>query len=92
MNPPVLVVGGGLAGLVAAHHLRQAGIDFVLLEARTRLVITGHSHKPLIEWRGTTLYVNPGSAGRRRFKLPVTVAVLEIGAAAIEPRLIALLE
>ncbi len=63
-----------------------------LLEAHTRLVITGHSHIPLIEWHGTTLYVNPGSAGRRRFKLPVTVAVLEIGAAAIEPRLIALLE
>jgi putative phosphoesterase len=63
-----------------------------LLEARTRLVITGHSHKPLIEWRGTTLYVNPGSAGRRRFKLPVTVAVLEVEVAAIEPRLIALLE
>ncbi|MBL8434647.1 MAG: FAD-dependent oxidoreductase [Zoogloea sp.] len=37
MNPPVLVVGGGLAGLVAAHHLRQADIGFVLLEARTRL-------------------------------------------------------
>ena len=37
MNPPVLVVGGGLAGLVAAHRLHQAGIDFVLLEARTRL-------------------------------------------------------
>jgi monoamine oxidase len=37
MNPPVLVVGGGLAGLVAAHRLHQADIGFVLLEARTRL-------------------------------------------------------
>lgn len=37
MKPPVLVVGGGLAGLLAAHHLHQAGIAFMLLEARTRL-------------------------------------------------------
>ncbi|MGB3122832.1 MAG: metallophosphoesterase family protein [Pseudomonas sp.] len=63
-----------------------------LLDPHTRLVITGHSHKPLIEWRGATLYVNPGSAGRRRFKLPVTLAVLDVQEAAIEPRLISLLE
>ncbi|MCJ7957908.1 MAG: metallophosphatase family protein [Pseudomonas sp.] len=63
-----------------------------LLDAKTRLVITGHSHKPLIEWRGATLYVNPGSAGRRRFKLPVTLAVLEVLEASIEPGLIALLD
>ena len=63
-----------------------------LFDPHTRLVITGHSHKPLIEWRGATLYVNPGSAGRRRFKLPVTLAVLEVLEASIEPRLIALLD
>lgn len=63
-----------------------------LRDANTQLVITGHSHKPLIEWRGATLYVNPGSAGRRRFKLPVTLAVLEVLEASIEPRLIALLD
>jgi putative phosphoesterase len=63
-----------------------------LLDRHTRLVITGHSHKPLIEWRGATLYVNPGSAGRRRFKLPVTLAVLEVGETSIESRLIALLD
>ncbi len=57
-----------------------------------RLVITGHSHKPLIEWRGERLYLNPGSAGRRRFKLPVTLALLEVSEQAIEPRLVRLLE
>ena len=61
------------------------------LEAGVRLVITGHSHKPLIEWRGERLYLNPGSAGRRRFKLPVTLALLEVNAMAAEPRLIHLL-
>ncbi|MDQ0654848.1 metallophosphoesterase family protein [Pseudomonas cedrina] len=63
-----------------------------LLDRDTRLVITGHSHKPLIEWRAETLYVNPGSAGRRRFKLPVTLAVLDVLEKRIEPRLIALLD
>jgi len=57
-----------------------------------KLIITGHSHKPLIEWRGDRLYVNPGSAGPRRFKLPVTLAILEIQPDTIEPRLISLLD
>ncbi len=63
-----------------------------LLHTSTRLVITGHSHKPLIEWRGATLYVNPGSAGRRRFKLPVTLAVLDVREMTIESQLIVLLD
>lgn len=62
-----------------------------LIDASVRLVITGHSHKPLIEWREQTLYLNPGSAGRRRFKLPVTLALLEVANGSLEPRLISLL-
>ncbi len=62
------------------------------LDAAVRLVITGHSHQPKIQWRGERLYLNPGSAGRRRFKLPVTLALLEVGDAALEPQLVALLE
>jgi putative phosphoesterase len=64
----------------------------VVLDPGIKLVITGHSHKPCIEWRGEQLYLNPGSAGRRRFKLPVTLALLEVSATSIEPRLIYLLE
>src|SRR5688572_14292918 len=45
---------------------------------RKDVIIFGHSHKPLIETRDRVLYVNPGSAGRRRFSLPVTVALLSI--------------
>lgn len=63
-----------------------------LLETGTRLVITGHSHKPCVEWRGERLYLNPGSAGPRRFKLPVTLALLEVHEHTIEPRLVSLLE
>ncbi|MBK5512617.1 metallophosphoesterase family protein [Pseudomonas sp. TH15] len=62
-----------------------------LLDSHTRLIITGHSHKPLIEWRGDRLYLNPGSAGRRRFKLPVTLALLDVGADVLQPQLIHLL-
>ena len=62
------------------------------LDADTKLIITGHSHKPSMEWRGEALYLNPGSAGRRRFKLPVTLAILEVSTIAIEPRLVNLLD
>ncbi|WP_338581778.1 metallophosphoesterase family protein [Pseudomonas sp. MAG733B] len=63
-----------------------------LLDAGTRLVITGHSHKRSIEWRGERLFLNPGSAGPRRFKLPVTLALLEVEKGAVEPRLVSLVE
>ena len=42
------------------------------------VVISGHSHKPLVEKRDDVLYVNPGSAGRRRFSLPIALAKLKI--------------
>ncbi|WP_457966994.1 metallophosphatase family protein [Pseudomonas sp. R4-84] len=61
------------------------------LDPAVRVVITGHSHKPLIDWRGERLYLNPGSAGRRRFKLPVTLALLEVSEQGIEPRIVPLL-
>jgi uncharacterized protein len=46
--------------------------------AGVRVVVSGHSHRPLISERDGVLYVNPGSAGPRRFRLPVSVARLEI--------------
>jgi putative phosphoesterase len=46
-------------------------------------VITGHSHKPKIEQKGGALFVNPGSAGPRRFKLPVSVGFLNIEGASV---------
>lgn len=63
-----------------------------LLDDDTRLVITGHSHKPLFDWRGECLYLNPGSAGPRRFKLPVTVALLEVLPTGLVPRRVDLLD
>jgi uncharacterized protein len=54
------------------------------------IVVTGHSHKPLIERRDGVLFVNPGSAGPRRFKLPITVALLDIDGKRIDARIVPL--
>ena len=48
-----------------------------------RVVVFGHSHKPLVEERDGVLFVNPGSAGPRRFKLPVTIARMRIDGAQV---------
>jgi len=48
------------------------------LAAGFRAVISGHSHKPGVSKRDGVLYINPGSAGPRRFKLPVAIAVLKL--------------
>jgi putative phosphoesterase len=59
------------------HNLGELAIDPVA-EA-IDIVISGHSHVPRIERRGGVLFVNPGSAGPRRFKLPIAVARLTLG-------------
>lgn len=51
-------------------------LDFDPRPAGISVVITGHTHAPVVTEHGGVLYVNPGSAGPRRFRLPVTVAIL----------------
>jgi hypothetical protein len=71
-------------------HDRHA-LDLDPLAAGFSAVISGHSHKPLLEWRHGVLYMNPGSAGPRRFSLPVSIGLLTIGADGLQPRLLTLL-
>ena len=71
-------------------HDRQA-LDLDPAAAGFSAVISGHSHKPLIEWRHGVLYMNPGSAGPRRFSLPVTIGLLTIHGDELQPRLVNLL-
>ena len=59
-------------------------------EAGFRAVIFGHSHRPSVKEKDGVLYLNPGSAGPRRFKLPVTLVRLTIRGKRIEPRVIKL--
>lgn len=58
--------------------------------ADVRVVVCGHSHKPSVTELDGVLYVNPGSAGRRRFKLPVTVAELLVDGREVSARIIEL--
>ena len=54
------------------------------------VVISGHSHRPNIERIGGVLYLNPGSAGRRRFSLPVTIAMLEVSEEGVDAEIVTL--
>ena len=60
------------------------------LEPGVQCVITGHSHVVKQTWNEGVLYLNPGSAGPRRFRLPVTLMRLRIGGSVIEPEVVEL--
>ena len=59
------------------HDIEDLDVDPAA--AGVAAVIYGHSHRPAVDQRGGALYINPGSAGPRRFSLPITVARLRIG-------------
>ena len=63
-------------------------LDLDPAAANVSVVITGHSHKPNVLLRGSVLYLNPGSAGPRRFKLPITVAWLDFGEGKVEAKIV----
>lgn len=74
--------------LFMLHDIGQLALDPVA--AGFAVVVAGHSHRPSITMRDGVLYVNPGSAGPRRFSLPVTLARLRLGLRTLEPEIIAL--
>ena len=66
----------GPAVIYVLHDIQQLDLDPAV--AGFHVVVSGHSHKPSRTERDGVLYINPGSAGPRRFKLPVTVARLDL--------------
>jgi uncharacterized protein len=68
----------------AIHDLKQLDIDPIA--AGVKVVVSGHSHVPKIEERAGILYVNPGSCGPRRFRLPVSVGELLVSGAQVRSR------
>ena len=74
--PETLVVEVGDAALYVLHDL--ATLDLDPAAASIDAVIYGHSHKPDVDRNDGVMYLNPGSAGPRRFHLPVTVAILTV--------------
>ena len=65
-------------GVHVLHDVNELDVDSAA--AGFRVVVAGHSHKPLVTERDGVLFVNPGSAGPRRFKLPVTLGFLTVKA------------
>jgi putative phosphoesterase len=76
------------AYIYAIHDLSQ--LDIEPSSAGVSVVVSGHSHKPAVEHREGVIYVNPGSAGPRRFRLPVAVAELVVNGATVNARLVEL--
>jgi len=70
------VVEIGKLSIYMLHDVKE--IDLSPSGAGFHVVVSGHSHKPSIEERRGVLYINPGSAGPRRFTLPVTLAHLRV--------------
>lgn len=83
--PASTLVQLGAVRLYAIHDLTQLDIEPVA--AGVAVVVSGHSHRPLIQEREGVMYINPGSAGPRRFRLPIAIAVLEISGSSITPRI-----
>ena len=75
-------------GVYVLHDLGE--IDLVPDAAQFKVVVSGHSHQPSIQERHGVLFVNPGSAGPRRFRLPVSIALLHIQGASVEAELVTL--
>ncbi len=68
------------------HNIKTLSVD--TLEGKPDVIICGHSHKPLIDHQDGRLILNPGSAGPRRFKLPICLAKLRIDQGKLTPSII----
>jgi uncharacterized protein len=81
--PDTQMIRLGGRSIYVLHDLHELQLDPVL--CGIEVVISGHSHRPLIETISGVLYLNPGSAGPRRFRLPVTLATLDLTASGPRP-------
>ncbi|MGA8111410.1 MAG: metallophosphoesterase family protein [Acidobacteriaceae bacterium] len=74
--PPTKLVTLGGTSFYLLHDLHQLNLD--PRAAGIDVVVSGHSHRPGVEERRGVLYLNPGSAGPRRFSLPISLAVVRL--------------
>jgi len=75
--PETEAVETNLATIYVLHDVQSLDLDPAA--AGFHIIVSGHSHRPARTEQGGILYINPGSAGPRRFQLPVTVARLNLG-------------
>jgi uncharacterized protein len=83
--PERVVVRLGGRSIHVLHDIKELETDPAA--PRFDIVVSGHSHRAKIETVGDVLHLNPGSAGPRRFGLPVTLATVELTASAIRARI-----
>ncbi|HEX9446066.1 MAG TPA: metallophosphoesterase family protein [Candidatus Binatia bacterium] len=86
--PETAIVRIDAVGIYLIHNLDELDLDPAA--AGYRVVVSGHSHKPSAVERGGVLFLNPGSAGPRRFKLPVAVARLRLEGPSVEAEIVPL--
>lgn len=75
--PMTAVVESNGTSFYVLHNLRE--LDLRPEASGFAAVISGHTHQPVKETRGGVLYLNPGSAGPKRFNLPISLAVIDTG-------------
>ena len=76
--PETAVAQAAEVNIYVLHDCKALDLD--PKASQFHVVVSGHSHKPSRSERNGVLYINPGSAGPRRFSLPITVATLDLGA------------
>ncbi len=74
--PKTAVAEAGPARIYVLHDIHELDLDPAA--AGFHIVISGHSHKPSRADRNGVIYLNPGSAGPRRFQLPITLARIDL--------------
>jgi putative phosphoesterase len=74
--PPTTMVEIGALRLYVLHNVKELKLNAI--PSGVSIIVSGHSHKPGQATRNGVLYINPGSAGPRRFNLPTTVARLDL--------------
>ena len=86
--PETAVVEVGEVRIYLIHNIKEIKID--PSAAGFQVVISGHSHRPSVLRRGGVLFLNPGSAGPRHFKLPIAVARLQVRGESVSPKIVEL--
>ena len=86
--PPTDVVEVGVLSFYVPHNIEELDLDPPT--AGFAAVVYGHSHQPMIAIRDEVLYLNPGSAGPRRFRLLVTIAHVAVAGRELRPKIVEL--
>jgi len=88
--PPFDIIEAGTKHIGVIHDLYQLDLDPAA--AGISVVVHGHSHRPSIEEKNGVLFINPGSAGPRRFKLPISIGFLYVAGGCFTPEILELKE